>query len=271
MKDAFDAAAVAIFIDDMAALKAALATPGLAQHRVDSGHSTLLQMVACEAHNIPNPAEATRLLVEAGAETTWPLISAAGCDAHEVVSTLLDLGAAVDADHPKWTPLDEALYWNNAEIAQLLVDRGADPRRLRRASGLGDVDATRSFFNGRDLLSEAGPIGSPFAATVPEADANDAQHVLDHAFVMAVNCGHSSTGQLLLDYGARIDAQPPGYHWKGTALHAAIWRGETDLVTWLLDEGADPTIRDGLANADPLGWARHHDRKSIATLLETRS
>jgi hypothetical protein len=40
-----------------------------------------------------------------------------------------------------------------------------------------------------------------------------------------------------------------------TALHAAAWAGAADVVTLLLDSGADITARDTRWNAQPLGWA----------------
>lgn len=267
MQEAFDEAALAILTGDHGAFIEALKTPALAKHRVSNGHATLLQMVACEEEHVPEPEEAVRMLIDAGAETTGPLISAAGCNAARVLHAMLEAGVPVDADHDSWTPLDEALYWNNADIAIMLVGQGASVERLSRAAGLGDFSAIGGFFSGSTLRSNAGPIGSPFVETVSESDRIDHRHILNHAFVMAVNCGQRSTADELLERGAEINARPPGYHWKGAAVHAACWRGDAELVQWLLDHGADPTLKDGLANADALGWARHHKHPKLVGLL----
>ena len=110
-------------------------------------------------------------------------------------------------------------------------------------------------------------IGSPFPDTIPEGLAHDPDSILDHAFAMAVNAGRQNAAAILLDAGAAINAKPPGYHWHGTALHAAVWRGDRELVEWLLERGADPEIRDGLADSDAAGWANHHGHPGLVELF----
>lgn len=267
MNEVFGLAAVAIHSGRVEELASLLADdPALATRESTVGHPTLLQLVACEADALPAPIDAARLLVDAGAETTWPLIAAAGCNSHAIVEYLLDRGADVDGDG-NWSPLDEALYWANRDIAALLVARGASARALSTTAGLGSPDLIDEFFDGDDLLDRAGPIGSPFPDTVSADVADDRQSIIDHALVMAVNNGHRRAGQRLIDRGAAINAKPPGFHWKGTALHAACWRGDRAIVEWLLACGADPTITDGLAHSDAAGWARHHGHPSLTELL----
>ncbi len=167
MDDEFGPAAVAIYIGDLHALTELLsADPGLATRRSSCSHPTLLQIVACEEPKIADPVGAARLLVDAGAEMWCPLGAAAGCNAGSIVEYLLDRGA--DVDRPDtWTPLDEALYWSNRDMATLLVDRGAKARSLRAAAGLGATDLVEAFFAKGSLAADAGPIRSPFAETVP--------------------------------------------------------------------------------------------------------
>lgn len=232
-------------------------------HKRSRGHQWV-----CRAAD-PNAVGAARVLVEAGAATGSPLVAAAGCGSRSVVEFLLDEGVDVDGEDV-WTPLDEALYWANLDIAQMLVDRGAHVRALSTAAGLGAVELTEEFFDGEALAATAGPIGSPFSDTVPDELARDPQSILDHAFVMAVNVGQRAAAEDLLGRGAEVNARPPGFHWRGTALHAAVWRGDSALVTWLLSSGADPSIRDGLADSDAAGWATHHGHPQLLALLETR-
>ncbi|MEZ5379184.1 MAG: ankyrin repeat domain-containing protein [Acidimicrobiales bacterium] len=235
-------------------------------------HPSLLQFVACEAAQLPDPAGAARVLVAAGAELQGPLVAAAGCGSFAVVDVLLDAGADIDggdlAATTSWTPLDEALYWSNADMAQVLLDRGAGIRALSTAAGLGDLGAIAACFDATgNLTAAAGRIGSPFAETVPLDRADERQSVLDHAFVMAADCGRRAAAADLLERGANIDAVPPGFHWRGTALHAAAASGDADLVRWLLEHGADPTITDGMVGADAAGWARHHGHDHLVDLL----
>jgi len=266
MQQLFEQVTLAIFTGETEAVAELLrVNPAVATHRAERGHPTLLQMVACEEPRVSEPEAITRLLLAAGASPGAPLVSAAGCNSPRTLRVILDHGTDVDAGHA-WTPLDEALYWNNIDMAQLLLVRGASQGRLRRAAGTGDVAAVGSFFDGDELTTNAGPILGPFADTYDATSQRDPRAILDHAFVMAVNCGQAEAAERLLARGAEVNAVPPGYHWRGTALHAAIWRGNADLVTWLLEAGADPKIRDGHSDADAMGWALHHN-EHLADLL----
>lgn len=263
----FGEAALAIYAGDNDDLSSMLLSdPDLATRTSSVGHPTLLQLVACEAPTLPSPVDAARVLVDAGAATTPPLVAAAGCNSLTVLEFLLDAGSDIDGDG-MWTPLDEALYWAQDDVVALLVARGALVRALSTAAGLGSLSRIDAFFVDDELVDGAGPIASPFPDTVPDSLSNDRQALLDHAFVMAVNNGQRACAEGLLRRGAEVNARPPGYHWHGTALHAAVWRGHSEVVAWLLAVGADQTIRDGLANSDAAGWAKHHGHTELLELF----
>ena len=269
MDPVFHPAMAAIATGDLDGLRALLATdPELVRRRSSCSHPTLLQLVACEATQLPDAVGAARILVEAGAELSEPLVAAASVDAREVLLYLLEQGVGVDGQGD-WTPLDEALYWRHRDLAQVLLQQGAQIRSLRSAAGLGRVDAVEGFFPQGALSPTAGPIRSPFADTVPDERASAAADVIDHAFVMASNNGQRDAAAALLARGAQINAKPPGYHWRGTALHAAVWHGDQPMVEWLLQHGADPSIRDGLVDSDAVGWAKHHQHPELVALLST--
>lgn len=271
MDEAFGPAALAIYTGELDDLQRQLvADPELATRISSVGHRTLLQLVACEASSIENAVGAVEILVGAGAATHAPLVSAAGCGSRDVLEWFLNGGIPVDGEDPVWTPLDEALYWANTDIADLLVARGANVRALSTAAGLGDSAAIDRLVSDKAVSADAGPIGSPFPDTVPNDLANDPTSILDHAFVMAVNVGQQNAAARLIDEGATINATPPGYHWRGAALHAAVWRGNRELVEWLLSLGADPTLRDGLADSDAAGWAQHHGHAGLVELFAVR-
>jgi ankyrin repeat protein len=264
----FAPSATAILTGNLSALDELLsADPALATRRSSCSHPTLLQLVACEEANIPDPVGAARVLVFAGAETWFPLVAAAGCNSVRVVDFLLDNGTNIDRTDA-WTPLDEALYWANLNMAARLVHRGAAVHSLRAAAGLGATKLVDEFFSDGILASQAGPVRSPFPETVPDTIANDHGAIVDNAFVMAVNNGYQATAQQLHDKGARVNEKAAGFHWHGTALHAAVWRNDRVLVEWLLSIGADPTIRDGLAHSDAVGWANHHGHLELAAQLQ---
>jgi len=263
----FHAAAAAILTGALEALEVELTeNPDLATSRSSCGHPTLLQLVACEEATVPDPVGAARLLVNHGAATWFPAVAAAGCNSAAVLEFLIGTGADVDGVGV-WTPLEEALYWVSPDTTALLVQHGAPIRSLAAAAGLGDMPETRRLLDGGSLHSDAGPIRSPFPDTVPDGLADDVQSIIDHAFVMAANAGQAETARELHAAGAQVNARPPGYHWHGTALHAAVWRGDAGLVSWLFTVGADPSVRDGLAHADAEGWATHHDHPELIPLL----
>ncbi|MEZ5228636.1 MAG: hypothetical protein R2710_18785 [Acidimicrobiales bacterium] len=223
MEERFGPAAMAILAGNLAELADLVTADAELITRPSAvSHPSLLQFVACEAAQLPDPAGAARVLVAAGAELQGPLVAAAGCGSFAVVDVLLDAGADIDggdlAATTSWTPLDEALYWSNADMAQVLLDRGAGIRALSTAAGLGDLGAIAACFDATgNLTAAAGRIGSPFAETVPLDRADERQSVLDHAFVMAADCGRRAAAADLLERGANIDAVPPGFHWRGTA------------------------------------------------------
>lgn len=267
MDEQFGSAAMAIVVADHGELRTLLAAqPNLTTERSSVGHPTLLQLVACEAANLPEAIGSAKVLVNAGASVDEPLIAAAGCGNWLIAEFLIDSGADIDTGE-HWSPLDEALYWDNLDIAGRLVARGAAIRGLSTAAGLGDASELDRFFTGESLADRAGPIGSPFPDTIPPDRASNHQDLLDHAFVMAVNNGKQETAATLLGRGAEVNAMPPGFHWHGAAIHAAAWRGDDQLMRWLLANGADPSLRDGMVHSDATGWARHHGNDHLLTLL----
>ncbi len=267
MDPEYETAVVAIYTGELADLDRELTTsPELVTRRSSVGHPTLLQLVACEEADLVTPVGAARLLIERGAETWSPVVSAAGCNSVEVLKFLIDSGAAFDRSDV-WNPLEEALYWNSWDTLQVLLENHASVRSLAAAAGLGDVESIEGFLDGDPLTSDAGPIRSPFPDTVSDELANDPNAIIDHGFVMACNTGQLEAAKRLHVAGARVNEQPPGYHWHGTALHAACWRGDPALVGWLMSIGADPAIRDGLADADAAGWATHHGHPGLLPLL----
>jgi hypothetical protein len=57
---------------------------------------------------------------------------------------------------------------------------------------------------------------------------------------MAINAGQREAAERLLNEGVNVNAKPPGYHWRGTALHVAGWavhHGHRELVELLTVDG----------------------------------
>jgi ankyrin repeat protein len=228
-----------------------------------------------------------RLLIEAGAPLDEPLVAAASVDNVSVAELLLARGAAIDGTGG-WSPLEEALYWNSRHTLALLLERGARVSNLRIAAGLGRTDLIVQLFE-RDgsLKPEAGCIHWPFGTldVIERSNhdrtlkrelaerirgwAQDRQGIIDNAFVYACMHGHVDAAALLLEKGAAIDAIPGGFDYAGTGLHYAALNGHRAMVEFLLERGADASIKDTKVQADAAGWAAHAGRTEIVALLRT--
>jgi ankyrin repeat protein len=78
---------------------------------------------------------------------------------------------------------------------------------------------------------------------------------------VAASRGQSEVVSILLDAGADISGPSPGEQW--TPLVWAAYRGHTDTVALLLKRGADPTARGG----NPIHFAAQRRHREICQLL----
>ena len=74
----------------------------------------------------------------------------------------------------------------------------------------------------------------------------------------------------LLDQGANINAIPGGFDYAGTGLHYAAFNGRRAMVEFLLERGADASIKDAKVGQTPAGWADHASHTEIRDLLQAR-
>lgn len=149
---------------------------------------------------------------------------------------LLDAGAPVNG-RERGEPggpsaLQVATRWGEAEIADLLVQHGADRTAVTAAD-----EALGAF------LSAA-------SDSIPSADGVD----LDEMLLMAVQGGHTTTVDRLLDAGAQLDGRPGG---EEVPLGHAAWRGYPALAELLVARGARLTFEDG---GSAVGAALHGSR-----------
>ena len=284
MDQKFIPAVQAINSGDIGALRALLShDPTLATARSSTSHPTLLQCLALDARDVTNKVDIAKLLVDAGAEINGPLVACASIDNVEIAAYLLDVGAAIDGTS-NWSPLEEALYWGSDDVRDLLLKRGASVHNLRIAAGLGRVDLIEGYFNSDGSLKrEAGEIHWPFedalSSNLPRAadskpqssiDSGSPQSrdVINNAFVYACMHNKIDAAKSLLRKGAEINSIPPGFHYPGTALHNAAVHGHRSMVEWLLENGADPNVRDGERGGTPASWAAYGGHVELKEYLE---
>lgn len=185
-----------------------------------------------------------RLLLDRGAaidvrnlEGATALTKAVAANRARVARLLLDRGAAVAVASGAATPLAIAAFNGSDDLVRLLLERGADPNATDR-TGKGPIvyAAAKGFASIVALLIDAG------------ADP-DARYAHDLTALMWA-AGHANdvpaqegleTVALLHRRGASLDlADDRGR----TALMIAAERGHASIVGWLLDNGADPDVRD---------------------------
>lgn len=169
------------------------------------------------------------------------------------VKALLAHGANVNANEPSHG--QTALMWaaanQHAEIVRALLEHGADVharshvRRLlvNRGDPIGGGESVGDFEQGgfTPLLFAArqGDLDSAKLLLAAGANVNDSSPDGTTVLVIAAHSGHGTLAGFLLGKGADPNATGAGY----SALHAAVLRGDLELVKTLLAHGASPNAR----------------------------
>jgi hypothetical protein len=272
MDQKFLAAQAAIVSDDAEKLERLVrADPSLATDRSLSAcdHPTLLCCLVLEMPPRHSLEHLIQLFARYGAELSGPLCAAACIDNVRAVAALLDLGVPIAGDGA-WSPLEEALYWGHGSTVELLLKRGAPVDNLRKFSALGDLAGVKRCFDGDGRLTqEAGEVAWPFGASIPADVRADRREIINNALVFAAAWGQKETAGELLTQGAVINAIPAGFDFAGTPLHYAALNNRREMVDWLLNRGADPTVRDPKVNHAPDGWADYAHHLELAEYLRS--
>ena len=253
-----------------------------------------------------------RLLLASGADPNqandrgWtPLHQAGYRNDPEMAALLLDAGARIDAEaHGSGgTPLVVALFWGHREAAERLADAGIVPRNLRVAAGLGRPELVEECFASDGSVTDAARASRgfyrPHSGFPMWHPSDDSQEVLDEALVWAAKSDRVDVMPLLVERGTRLDADPyrgtpliwaatkgriaaakwliahgadvnqratfggPSHGQGVTALHLAAQSRQLEMVNFLLDRGADPTLKDDLYGGTALGWAEHGEAINV--------
>ena len=234
---------------DVAALEGLLREHAwLAGERGTNGNSLLNLAVSIASNGDPDRGPAlVETLLAAGADVndpndrgSTPLHQAAYSNQCELAASLIQRGADLEAEaHGSGgTPLITALFWGHREVADLLGRQSAAPGNLRAAAGLGDAEfLERCFHGGNTLTSEACAARGfyrPHSGFPDWQPSADPQEVLDEALVWACKSGRTEVLPRLVRAGARLDADP----YRGTPLIWAAVRNRLETAEWLIDRGA---------------------------------
>ncbi|HXJ27197.1 MAG TPA: ankyrin repeat domain-containing protein [Streptosporangiaceae bacterium] len=233
---------LAVHAGDVEAVQRLLRShPALATARLgskDSGTATPLHLVTDWPGYFPNGPQITRLLIDAGADpnalTTsrgaetsgpgdeTPLHYAASSDDADVAEALIDGGADIEVpDGSIGTPLDNAVGYACWHVGRLLVARGARVDKAWHAAALGML----------------GRLEAIMGSDPPAQD-------VSQAFWHACAGGQRRAAERLLAAGADLNWEPDYAH--GTPLDAAGGLGthQENVIGWLKEKGAHSADTD---------------------------
>jgi hypothetical protein len=257
-------ACLAVEAADLPRLKLVFAKePGLARALGTNGH-TLLHLAGSslecrEPTMLPAPAVGKRaeglaiirFLLDAGSDPNaandrgaTPLHQAGYGNDPELARLLLETGASTEkeAHGSGGTPLAFALFWGHQEVAEILAQAGIHPLNLRIAAGMNRVDLLESLVQDGKLTAQAKQSRGfyrPHSGFPIWHQTNDDAEVLAEAVTWAARRDSIAALEFLLDHGADPNADP----YRGTALIWAATKGRKASVERLLERGAEVNHR----------------------------
>lgn len=163
----------------------------------------------------------------------------------------VDINTPDDNSYPTFTegftPYQSALMRGLPEIAELIKAKGGDAKPL--------PDRARFYAacmsGDRETAQQLKPVHMGHSLSVES-----------ELLTEAAGNGQIEAVQTMIDLG--FELSPEG---RRTPLHAAAWRGQTDVIKLLLSSGADAKLRDPDHHAPPLGHALHAQQKEAIAIL----
>ncbi len=169
------------------------------------------------------------------------------------------VGHGADVNAPGWrngrTAYEEALMAGNLEIAEYLLQHGARKIELDRKDRLVAACIAGRRDEASALLRQEPAILEQLG---PEGRAELLHRVVD--------ANRPETIRFMVDNGFDVNGTT-----HNTPLHDAAIAGNLEMVKLLIELGADPTIRDPIYNATPLGWAEHSHQQHVIDYLTALS
>ncbi|MGQ0642757.1 MAG: ankyrin repeat domain-containing protein [Gemmatimonadaceae bacterium] len=174
---------------------------------------------------------------------------------------------------PASSSIVQALSYGNAHLIPLLTRIWPLPNDLPHAAGSGNGPQVARWFDetGQTNLGSLAHHYPHSDPQFPRADLHwgppTTQQVLDIALAWAVLNRHFEIASFLLERGANVNTSW-ATHEPASILHEAAIQGNEDAVRFLIDHGADLTIKDYRYDSTAERWARYgsHDER-MADLL----
>ena len=279
-KTLFDQAIQAVINGDANTLKDLLTkNPNLAT-ATGKNRATLLHYVSAngvedEFQKTPkNGVEIAEILFDAGANPnvtadfygggagTIPLVCLvssahpyeAGVQA-DLVHIFIKHGAKPNGINNDGYPFATALDFWYPNAFKALVNEDSDLSNLVFAAAAGDTQIVQQMLE----INHIEPYKTSFGELITER-----HNIKSYAFVKACLCGQLDTVKLLLQHNLDINTTIGE---NRTGLHEASWAGQTEVVSYLIENGADATIKDDQFNSIPIQWAYLRGHKQIVEIL----
>ncbi|MFI0409118.1 ankyrin repeat domain-containing protein [Actinomadura sp. 3N508] len=189
-----------------------------------------------------------------------------------VARALIEVGAPVDG-HPgdKETPLITAASYGDAEVAQMLIEAGADIEAISAPDSGGVPSGTAlrhaAVFGMTTVVDVLVAAGARIDSLEMAATAGDITGWPLHRFptqsqiralVFAAHHQRLDVIDQLIDAGTPVNE--PDAEWQRLPLHVAAGNGRPASVRRLLAHGADPNLRDPNQNRTPLEQCQQGNR-----------
>lgn len=172
-----------------------------------------------------------------------PLMRAANRDYAEIAEALIDGGADVHAiGIDGLSPVHVAARANSVETLQVLLQAGADPT-ARSRSGMNALDhaADAGAVEALELLVGTGRLGIDELSEVVTQGHGYPRDEGPTPLGIAVRAGQMEAAKALIENGADVDRPSTAGH---TPLLVAVFSGQSvEMVEALLDAGADREVR----------------------------
>jgi ankyrin repeat protein len=194
---------------------------------------------------LPGTGAIARALIDAGApvngrpgDKETPLIAAASCGDAEVAQVLIDAGADIEAVSapnsggvPSGTALEHAAVFSMTGVVDVLVAAGAKIHSLEQAAAAGDIT------------------GWPLDRFTLQSRLRALVFAADHQRLEVID--------RLIEAGTPVNEADA--EWGRLPLHTAAANGQAASVRRLLAHGADPNLRDPTHHCTPLEEAQNGD------------
>jgi hypothetical protein len=202
------------------------------------------------------PRAAVDVLIGKATRLDRPLSQAVRSDRVEYVRLLLDAGADPGTRTDGITPLENAIYFGEPPMVDLLAEHGIVPQDLWTYAACGRLDLVRACFDSGGSLRPDAALSRPnptdFGPISPRRPAtDDPEQIMAEAFVYACRHGRIEVVRWFLDRGLDPDVAP---FFGRTGLLWAVMGQQVEVVRLLLERGADPSRHEEHLPSAPRAW-----------------